>query len=146
MGATLYYGAGAGDEATGSAVIADIVDITRALTSDPQNRVPHLAFQPSELKDTPILSMDEVETAFYLRLSVKHQAGVLAEITSILGAKNINIEAFLQKVLKEGSEEADIILLTNVVKEGDMNDALAQIEALDVINGKVTRIRVESLS
>ena len=146
VGATLYYGAGAGDEATGSAVIADIVDITRALTSDPQNRVPHLAFQPSELKDTPILSMDEVETAFYLRLSVKHQAGVLAEITSILGAKNINIEAFLQKVLKEGSEEADIILLTNVVKEGDMNDALAQIEALDVINGKATRIRVESLS
>ena len=146
VGATLYYGAGAGDEATGSAVIADIVDITRALTSDPQNRVPHLAFQPSELQDTPILSMDQVETAFYIRLSVKHQAGVLAEVTAILGDKNISIEAFLQKILKEGSEEADIILLTNVVNEGDMNDALAQIEALDVINGKATRIRVESLS
>ena len=146
VGATLYYGAGAGDEATGSAVIADIVDITRALTTDPQNRVPHLAFQPSELKDTAILNIDQVETAFYLRLSVKHQAGVLAKITTILGAKNISIEAFLQKALKVGSEEADIILLTNVVNEGDMNDALAKIEALDVINGKATRIRVESLS
>ena len=102
VGATLYYGAGAGDEATGSAVIADIVDITRALTTDPQNRVPHLAFQASELKDTPVLNIDQVETAFYLRLSVKHQAGVLAKITTILGAKNISIEAFLQKVLKEG--------------------------------------------
>ena len=90
--------------------------------------------------------MDQVETAFYIRLSVKHKAGVLAEVTAILGDKNISIEAFLQKVLKEGSEEADIILLTNVVNEGDMNDALAQIEALDVINGKATRIRVESLS
>jgi len=146
VGATLYYGAGAGDEATGSAVIADIVDITRVLTSDPKNRVPYLAFQPSELQDTPILAIDQIETAFYVRLSVKHQAGVLAEITSILGNKNISIEAFLQKVLKEGNEEADIILLTNVVNEGDMNNALEQIEALDVINGKATRIRVESLS
>ena len=146
VGATLYYGAGAGDEATGSAVIADIVDITRALTSDPQNRVPHLAFQASELQDTPVLKIDQVATAFYIRLSVKHQAGVLAEITSILGDKNISIEAFLQKALKQGSEEADIILLTNVVNEGDMNDALAKIEGLDVINGKASRIRVESLS
>lgn len=146
VGATLYYGAGAGDEATGSAVIADIVDITRALTSDPQNRVPHLAFQPSELQDTPVVGIDQIETAFYVRLSVKHQAGVLAEITTILGDKNISIEAFLQKVLKEGSDEADIILLTNVVNEGDMNDALAKIDALDVINGNAARIRVESLS
>lgn len=146
VGATLYYGAGAGDEATGSAVIADIVDVTRALTSDPKNRVPHLAFQPNELQDTLVLEMGQIETAFYIRLSVKHQAGVLAEITSILGAKNISIEAFLQKVITEGSDEADIILLTNVVNEGDMNDALSKIEALDVINGKATRIRVESLS
>lgn len=151
VGATLYYGAGAGDEATGSAVIADIVDITRALTSDPQNRVPHLAFQPSELKDTPVISIDQIKTAFYIRLSVKHQAGVLAEVTSILGAKNISIEAFLQKALEEGkdidndNEEANVILLTNEVKEGDMNEALEKIEALDVINGKATRIRVESL-
>ena len=146
VGATLYYGAGAGDEATGSAVIADIVDVTRALTSDPKNRVPHLAFQPSELQDTPILEMDQIETAFYLRLSVKHQAGVLAEVTSILGAKNISIEAFLQKDIKEGNDEADIILLTNAVNEGDMNDALSKIEALAVINGSATRIRVEALS
>jgi len=146
VGATLYYGAGAGDEATGSAVIADIVDITRALTSDPQNRVPHLAFQPSELQDTPVLDIDQVKTAFYVRLAVKHQAGVLAEVTSILGAKNISIEAFLQKVLNSGSDEANIILLSNVVKEGDMNEAIAEIEALDVINGKATRIRVEGLS
>lgn len=146
VGATLYYGAGAGDEATGSSVIADIVDITRALTSDPQNRVPHLAFQASELQDTPVLAIEDVQTAFYVRLSVKHQAGVLAEITKIFGDKNISIEAFLQKVLKEGSEEANIILLTNVVKEGDMNSALAKIETLDVINDRATRIRVESLS
>ena len=146
VGATLYYGAGAGDEATGSAVIADIVDVTRALTSDPKNRVPHLAFQPSELQDTPVLEMDQIETAFYLRLSVKHQAGVLAEVTSILGAKNISIEAFLQKDIKEGNDEADIILLTNAVNEGDMNDALSKIEALAVINGSATRIRVEALS
>ena len=146
VGATLYYGAGAGDEATGSAVIADIVDVTRALTSDPKNRVPHLAFQPSELQDTPVLEMDQIETAFYLRLSVKHQAGVLAEVTSILGAKNISIEAFLQKDIKEGNDEADIILLTNAVNEGDMNDAVLKIEALAVINGSATRIRVEALS
>jgi len=146
VGATLYYGAGAGDEATGSAVIADIVDVTRALTSDPKNRVPHLAFQPSELQDTPVIEMDQIETAFYLRLSVKHQAGVLAEVTSILGAKNISIEAFLQKDIKEGNDEADIILLTNAVNEGDMNDALSKIEALAVINGSATRIRVEALS
>ena len=146
VGATLYYGAGAGDEATGSAVIADLVDITRSLSTDPQNRVPYLAFQPNELQDTPVISIDQVETAFYVRLSVKDQAGVLAEITSILDAKNISIEAFLQKELNAGSGEADIILLTNVVNEGDMNDALAQIDALAVIDGKATRIRVESLS
>jgi len=146
VGATLHYGAGAGDEATGSAVVADIVDITRALTSDPKNRVPHLAFQPSELKDTPVLAINEVRTSFYVRLSAKHQAGVLAEITSILGEKNISIEAFLQKVLKEDSEEANIIFITNVVKEGDMNDALRKIEALNVINENATRIRVESLN
>ncbi len=146
VGATLYYGAGAGDEATGSAVIADLVDITRSLSTDPQNRVPYLAFQPNELQDTPVISIDQVETAFYVRLSVKDQAGVLAEITSILDAKNISIEAFLQKELNADSGEADIILLTNVVNEGDMNDALAQIDALAVIDGKATRIRVESLS
>ena len=150
VGATLYYGAGAGDEATASAVIADIIDVTRTLTTDPENRVPHLAFQPGELVDTPIVGMDAVETAFYLRISAKNEAGVLAEITRILGDKNISIEAFIQKEAQQGdaknTENVDIILLTHRVNEGDMNSALEQIEALDVINGEVMRIRVETLS
>lgn len=144
VGATLYYGAGAGDEATASAVIADIVDVTRALTTDPENRVPHLAFQPDALSDTPVVSMHDVETAFYLRMSAKDQAGVLAEVTKILGDKDISIEAFIQKEPND-SDNADIILLTHPVNEGDMNSALEQITALDVINGEPTRIRVESL-
>ena len=150
VGPTLYYGAGAGDEATASAVIADIIDVTRTLTTDPENRVPHLAFQPGELVDTPIVGMDAVETAFYLRISAKNEAGVLAEITRILGDKNISIEAFIQKEAQQGNtentENVDIILLTHRVNEGDMNSALEQIEALDVINGEVMRIRVETLS
>lgn len=146
VGATLYYGAGAGDEATASAVIADIVDVTRALTTDPENRVPHLAFQPDALSDIPVVSMDEVETAFYLRMSAKNEAGVLAEVTRILGDKNISIEAFIQKEPKRNESDVDIILLTHRVNEGDMNSALKQIAALDVINGEATRIRVESLS
>jgi len=146
VGATLYYGAGAGDEATASAVIADIIDVTRTLTTDPENRVPHLAFQPDELSDTPVVSMDEVETAFYLRMSAKNEAGVLAEVTRILGDKNISIEAFIQKEPKQDESEVDIILLTHRVNEGDMNNALQEISDLDVINGDVMRIRVESLS
>ncbi len=146
VGATLYYGAGAGDEATASAVIADIIDVTRTLTTDPENRVPHLAFQPSELADTPIVGMDSVETAFYLRLSAKNEAGVLAEVTRILGDENISIEAFIQKESKQAGENVTIILLTHRVNEGDMNKALAQIEALSVIQGDVMRIRVEELS
>jgi homoserine dehydrogenase len=146
VGSTLYYGAGAGDEATASAVIADIVDITRILTTDPENRVPHLAFQPDELSDTPVVSMDHVETAYYLRMSAKNEAGVLAEVTRILGDKNISIEAFIQKEPKQGESEVDIILLTHRVNEGDMNSALAEIEALDAISGDVMRIRVEALS
>ncbi|MEE9327488.1 MAG: homoserine dehydrogenase [Cocleimonas sp.] len=146
VGATLYYGAGAGDEATASAVIADIIDVTRTLTTDPENRVPHLAFQPDELADIPVLNMDAVETAFYLRMSAKNEAGVLAEITRILGDKNISIEAFIQKESEQENANVDIILLTHRVNEGDMNNALEKIEALDVISGEVMRIRVESLS
>jgi len=146
VGATLYYGAGAGDEATGSAVIADIIDVTRTLTTDPENRVPHLAFQPNELKDIPVVSMDEVETAFYLRMSAKDEAGVLAEVTRILGDKNISIEAFIQKQAEHEGEDVNIILLTHRVNEGDMDNALKQIEALDVINDEIMRIRVEALS
>ena len=146
VGATLYYGAGAGDEATGSAVIADIIDVARTLTTDPENRVPHLAFQPNELADIPVVTMDEVETAFYLRMTAKDEAGVLAEVTRILGDKNISIEAFIQKQPEHEGDDANIILLTHRVNEGDMNSALEQIEALDVISGDVMRIRVESLS
>ncbi len=146
VGATLYYGAGAGDEATGSAVIADIIDVTRTLTTDPENRVPHLAFQPNELADIPVVSMDAVETAFYLRMTAKDEAGVLAEVTRILGDKNISIEAFIQKQPEHNGDNANIILLTHRVNEGDMNSALEQIEALDVISGDVMRIRVEVLS
>ncbi len=146
VGATLYYGAGAGDEATGSAVIADIIDVARTLTTDPENRVPHLAFQPNELKDIPVVTMDAVETAFYLRMTAKDEAGVLAEVTRILGDKNISIEAFIQKQPEHEGDDANIILLTHRVNEGDMNDALEQIEALDVISGDVMRIRVEALS
>ena len=145
VGATLYYGAGAGDEATASAVIADIIDVTRTLTTDPENRVPHLAFQPDELSDMPVLGMDDVETAFYLRLSAKNEAGVLAEVTRILGDQKISIKAFIQKEPRHGEEMVDIILLTHRVNEGNMNVALEQIDALDVI-GEVTRIRVEALS
>lgn len=145
VGATLYYGAGAGDEATASAVIADIIDVTRTLTTDPENRVPHLAFQPDELSDMPVLGMDDVETAFYLRLSAKNEAGVLADVTRILGDQDISIKAFIQKEPRHSEEMVDIILLTHRVNEGNMNKALAQIDALDVIDD-VTRIRVEALS
>ena len=145
VGPTLHYGAGAGSEPTASAVVADIIDIARALTSDPENRVPHLAFQADSLSDLPILSMDQVETAFYLRLSALDEAGVLAEITRILGDGNISIEAFIQKEPKDDGK-ADIILLTKVVNEGAMNAAIEQIESLSVVSGKIARIRVESLS
>ncbi|RVU86129.1 homoserine dehydrogenase [Leucothrix sargassi] len=145
VGPTLHYGAGAGSEPTASAVVADIIDIARALTSDPENRVPHLAFQADSLVDLPILSMDQVETAFYLRLSAADEPGVLANITRILGDGNISIEAIIQKEPKDDGK-ADIIMLTKVVNEGAMNNAIEQIEALSVVTGKVARIRVESLS
>jgi homoserine dehydrogenase len=145
VGPTLHYGAGAGSEPTASAVVADIIDIARALTSDPENRVPHLAFQADSLSDLPILSMDQVETAFYLRLSALDEPGVIAEITRILGDGGISIEAFIQKEPKDDGK-ADIILLTKVVNEGAMNEAIKQIEALSVVSGEVARIRVESLS
>ena len=145
VGPTLYYGAGAGDEPTASAVVADLVDVVRAMTSDPENRVPHLAFQPDALSDTPILSMDDVETAYYLRLQASDKPGVLADVTKILGDHNISIEALIQKEPAEGTTTANVIMLTHKVLEKNMNDAIAQIEALDNIHDKVMRIRVESL-
>lgn len=145
VGPTLYYGAGAGAEPTASAVIADLVDVTRALTSDPENRVPHLAFQATQLADTAILPIDEVETAFYLRMCAIDRPGVLADVTRILGDRHISIEAFLQKEPKSGENKVDVIMLTQRVREGNMNEAIAALEALDSICSRVTRIRVESL-
>ncbi len=146
VGPTLYYGAGAGDEPTASAVVADIVDVVRVLTSDPENRVPHLAFQPDALSDTPILSMNDVETAYYLRMQASDKPGVLADVTRILGDQGISIEAIIQKEPAPDMENASVIMLTHKVQEQKMNDAIAQIETLDTIHDKVTRIRVETLS
>ena len=127
VGPTLYYGAGAGSEPTASAVIADVVDIVRALTSDPENRVPHLAFQPGELSDMPILPMEEVETAYYLRMQAIDRPGVLAEVTTILGDSGISIEAILQKEPEAGATHVPIIFLTQPVQEKNMNAAIQQI-------------------
>jgi len=145
VGATLYYGAGAGAEPTASAVVADIVDIARTLTADPQNRVPHLAFQPDAITDIPILAMEDVETAYYLRMQVTDKPGVMADVASILGNAGISIEAILQKEPPPGVDQASIILLTHVVKEGQMNMAIREIEALDSIHGDIMRIRLEHL-
>jgi len=146
VGPTLYYGAGAGAEPTASAVVADLVDVVRALTTDPENRVPHLAFHPGALSDLTILSMDKVETAFYLRLTVVDEPGVMARIAGILGDAGISIEAIQQKEPAMGGVEISLILLTRRVIEGDMMRAIAQIEKLDSVAGKVVYIRVEHLA
>ncbi len=145
VGHTLYYGAGAGADPTASAVVADIVDVVRTLTADPDNRVPHLAFQPDALSDLPVLPIEEVETAYYLRLQALDRPGVLADVTRILADRGISIEAILQKEPLPGASDAQIILLTYEVKERWMNEAIAAIEALDSIHAPVTRIRLEHL-
>ncbi|MDE2088692.1 MAG: homoserine dehydrogenase [Gammaproteobacteria bacterium] len=145
VGHTLYYGAGAGAEPTASAVVADLVDVVRALTSDPENRVPHLAFQPDALSDTPILPMGEVTTAYYLRMQAADRPGVLADVTRILGDLGISIEAILQKEPVGEAGEVPVIMLTHRVRERQMNEAIRRIEALASISGSVTRIRLESL-
>ena len=145
VGATLYYGAGAGAEPTASAVVADLVDVTRMHTADPEQRVPHLAFQPDRMSDLPILSMEEVETSYYLRLRVLDRPGVLADITRILADQSISIDAMVQKEPSEGEEQVDIIMLTHLTLEKNINDAIKRIESLPVISGKVTRIRLEEL-
>ena len=145
VGTTLYYGAGAGSEPTASAVVADLVDITRMHTADPENRVPHLAFQPDQLTSTPILPIGDVVTSYYLRLRVKDQPGVLADITRILADQRISIDAMVQKEPAEGEEQVDIIMLTHKAVEKDVNAAIASIEGLPVVLGKVTRIRLEEL-
>jgi homoserine dehydrogenase len=145
VGPTLYYGAGAGAEPTASAVVADLVDVVRALTSDPENRVPHLAFQADALSDMAVLSMEEVQTAFYLRLRVQDKPGVLADITRILGDQHISLEAVLQREPDEAAAEASVILLTHKVREGNMNKAIASIQELETVIAPVIRIRMETL-
>jgi len=145
VGATLYYGKGAGAEPTASAVIADLVDVTRMHTADPENRVPHLAFQPNAMADLKILPMDEVQTSYYLRLRVADKPGVLADITRILADEQISIDAVIQKEPGEGEEQTDLIMLTHMTREKRINAAIKKIEALGVVAGKVTKLRLEGL-
>ncbi|MEB0134746.1 homoserine dehydrogenase [Actimicrobium sp. CCC2.4] len=145
VGATLYYGKGAGAEPTASAVIADLVDITRLFTAEPGHRVPHLAFQPDAMTDTPILPMSEITTSYYLRLHVADQLGVLAAVTRILADSDISIDAMLQKEPADGETQTDIIMLTHQTQEKRVDVAIARIEALATVIGKVTRIRLEEL-
>ncbi len=146
VGATLYYGAGAGAEPTASSVVADLVDVTRMHSADPMHRVPSLSFQPDLLADTPVISMEEVETAYYLKLRVVDRPGVLAEITRILADFDISISAMLQKEPGEDEDNVGIIILTHLTIEKNMNAAIAKIEALSVITGNVIRIRIEELN
>jgi homoserine dehydrogenase len=145
VGHTLYYGAGAGAEPTGSAVVADLVDVTRMLTTDPNNRVPHLAFQPDSLHDIPILPIDAIETAYYLRICSYDRPGMLAKITGILSGNHISIEAIVQKEPKDGANQVSVVILTHRVVERDINQAIQAIEQLDGITSKVMRIRLETL-
>lgn len=145
VGTTLYYGKGAGAEPTASAVIADLVDITRMHTADPENRVPHLAFQPDSLSDLPIVPMTEIECGYYLRLTVADRMGVLADVARILADQGISIDAMIQHEPTEGEDRTDIILLTHITKEKNVDAAIAKIEALAAMHGKVTRLRCEEL-
>jgi homoserine dehydrogenase len=150
VGSTLYYGKGAGSEPTASAVIADLVDITRLHTADPQNRVPHLAFQPDAMSDLPVLPMSQVVTSYYLRLRVADQAGVLAKVTGLLAQAGISIDAVLQReadqVGGEGATSTDLIILTHDTREGDMDAVLGQMQALPTVLAPIVRIRKEELS
>ena len=145
VGPTLYYGKGAGAEPTGSAVIADLVDVTRLHTADPEHRVPHLAFQPDQMVDLPVLPIDEAETAYYLRMRVADQPGALADITRILADNEISIDAMLQREPDEGEDQTDIIILTHRTIERQVNAAVAKIEQLPVVVGALTRLRLEDL-
>ncbi|MGZ5009208.1 MAG: homoserine dehydrogenase [Methylobacter sp.] len=145
VGPTLYYGAGAGAEPTASSVVADVIDVVRALTSDPENRVPHLAFQADAIADIPVLSADMFRTAYYLRLHAEDKPGVLAEVTRILADHQISIEAISQKVPQDNETSVPIIILTQVTLEKEMNAAIAEIEALKTVSGKINRIRLETL-
>jgi homoserine dehydrogenase len=146
VGTTLYYGKGAGAEPTASAVVADLVDITRLATADPDHRVPHLAFQPDAMADTPILPIDQVVTAFYLRLVVADEAGVLSKITTTLAEHDISIDAVLQRESAEGERQTDLIILTHDTVEGRMREALAKMQALPSVLAPIVSIRKEELA
>ena len=145
-GSTLFYGAGAGMEPTASSVIADLVDVVRAMTSDPENRVPHLAFQPDSLSAHPILPIEACESAYYLRIQAQDHPGVLAQVASILSERGINIESIMQKEVEEQNGQVPMILLTHRVLEQHINDAIHALEALQGVVGPVVRIRVEHLN
>jgi len=145
VGPTLYYGAGAGSQPTASAVVADLVDVTRLITADPEHRVPHLAFQPDRLSKTPILSMDEVETSYYLRMRVADKPGVLADITRLLARSRISIDAMVQKEPAEGERQVDIVMLTHRALERNVNEAMARIARLRTVLGRIVRLRLEEL-
>jgi homoserine dehydrogenase len=146
VGPTLYYGAGAGAEPTASAVVADLMDVARLIDATSAQRVPYLAFQPDQVQDLPILSIDEVQSAYYLRLRASDKPGVLADVTKILGDRAISIDAMMQKEPDENEAEADIVILTHITVEKNMNAAIMAIEALAAITGKVVRIRMEELA
>ena len=145
VGPTMYYGAGAGAEPTGSAVVADLVDVTRLHTADPEQRVPHLAFQPDRMSSLKVLPMDEVVTSYYLRMQVEDRPGVLADISRILADASISINAMVQREPAKGEKQVDIIMLTHQTREKSINTAIGKIEKLPVVTGKITRIRLEEL-
>jgi homoserine dehydrogenase len=145
VGPTLYYGRGAGAEATASAVVADLVDVTRMATADPEHRVPHLAFQPDRLSNEPILPMEAIETAYYLRLRALDRPGVLADVTRICADLSISIDAIFQKEAGEGEDQVDVVILTHRAPEKSVNGAIRRIEALATIPAPVVRIRLEEL-
>ena len=146
VGTTLYYGKGAGSEPTASAVIADLVDVTRLHTVDAAHRVPHLAFQPDAMSDAPVLPMTEVVTSYYLRLRVADEAGVLAKVTGLLAASGISVDAMLQREAGEGEKQTDLIILTHSVREGTMNEVIARMQGLPTVLAPITRIRKEELA
>jgi homoserine dehydrogenase len=141
----LTYGAGAGALPTGSSVVADVIDVARTLTADPDNRVPHLAFQPNALSDLKVLPISEVECGYFLHMTIQDRAGVLANITQLLSANGISIESVIQRE-REGSDLVPLVVMTHDVKERNMNAAIAAIEALPDVAGAVQRIRVENLA
>jgi homoserine dehydrogenase len=145
VGPTLYYGAGAGAQPTASAVVADLIDVTRLITADPEHRVPHLAFQPDQLSSVAILGMQDVETSYYLRLHVQDRPGVLADVSRILADSKISIEAMVQKEPRKGEKRVDIVMLTHLALEKNVDRAIRRIEKLPTVVGKVTRIRLEEL-